>query len=31
MFLTVFTICIRAIEISLLVWLVSNKSTNKCS
>jgi len=29
--MTEFTICTHAIEISLLVWLVSVKSINKCS
>jgi len=29
--LTFFIICIYVIEISLLVWLVSDKSINKCS
>jgi len=31
MFMTVFVICIHAIEIRLLLWLVSVKSINKCS
>jgi len=31
MLLTFFTICTHAIEINLLVWLVSLKSINKCS
>jgi len=29
-FMAVFIICIHAIEISLLFWLVSVKSINKC-
>jgi len=31
MFMKIFIICIHAIEISLLFWLVSGKSINKCS
>jgi len=31
MFMAVFIICIHATEISLLFWLVSVKSINKCS